>query len=237
MGRMTLDMLVVQLRQAFGAELRTVVLYGSAAAGERLPKYSDLNVLVIVDALPAAVLRAAAATVRAWTAAGHPPPLTLTTAEWRASADVFPMEYADILERHQVLHGTPPFDGIAVARADLRLQLEYQTLATLLQLRRGVLAAGGDRRKLAELVAASASTVMVLFRAVVRLHGGVPETDYEALSRDVAAHTGLAALPFERVVRHARGSERLGDDAIEATVAEYLDGLERLVAHVDALVV
>src|SRR5258707_8543144 len=28
-----------------------------------------------------------------------------TVDEWRHSADVFPMEYADILERHRVLHG------------------------------------------------------------------------------------------------------------------------------------
>src|SRR3982751_3135 len=34
MTKMTLDELVAQLRAAFGAELRSVVLYGSAAAGD-----------------------------------------------------------------------------------------------------------------------------------------------------------------------------------------------------------
>ena len=34
MATMTLDELVSQLRAAYGAELRAVVLYGSAAAGE-----------------------------------------------------------------------------------------------------------------------------------------------------------------------------------------------------------
>ena len=50
--------------------------------------------------------------------------MTMTVAEWRGSADIFPMEYADILERHRVLHGTAPFEGVTVDARDLRLQLE-----------------------------------------------------------------------------------------------------------------
>src|SRR3954469_23669105 len=112
MAKMTLDELVSQLRAAYGTELRSVVLYGSAAAGEHIPKRSDYNVLVVVDSLSLDKLRAVAAVARAWAEAGNPPPLTLTSREWRSSADIFPMEYADILERHKVLHGEAPFDGL-----------------------------------------------------------------------------------------------------------------------------
>ncbi len=41
MAKMTLEELVAQLRAAFGAELRSVVLYGSAASGEHIPQRSD----------------------------------------------------------------------------------------------------------------------------------------------------------------------------------------------------
>ena len=51
MAKMTLDELVAQLQKAFGDGLQSVVLYGSAAAGEHIPKRSDFNVLVIVRAL------------------------------------------------------------------------------------------------------------------------------------------------------------------------------------------
>src|ERR671916_2282965 len=112
MAKMSLEELVAQLRAAFGSELRSVVLYGSAASGEHIPKQSDYNVLVLVDALDVARLDAVAAVVRAWTDAGNPPPFTLTTDEWRRSADIFPMEYGDIQERHRVLFGTSPFDGV-----------------------------------------------------------------------------------------------------------------------------
>src|ERR1051325_11729045 len=142
MAKMTLDELVTQLRAAYGSGLRSVVLYGSAAAGDHIPSRSDYNVLVIVDQLDAARLRAASATARAWGEAGNPAPMTLTESEWRGSADVFPMEYADILERHKVLFGEAPFDGIRVERSDLRLQLEQEAMGKLLKLRQGVLAAG-----------------------------------------------------------------------------------------------
>src|SRR5574338_1620220 len=159
---MTLDELVDQLRKVYGAQLRTVVLYGSAAAGEHIPKRSDYHVLVVVDELTPQHMRTGAAVARAWGENGNPPPLTLTTSEWRGSADIFPMEYADILERHRVLYGTPPFDGIAVDREHLRLQLEHEAMGKLLKLRQGVLAAGGDERQQIELLAASLSTIMVI---------------------------------------------------------------------------
>src|SRR3712207_828772 len=110
MAKMTLDHLVSQLRAAFEDDLLAVVLYGSAAGGEHIAKRSDLNVLVILRQLGIDRLQAASAVSRAWSDAGNPSPLTLTEREWRSSADIFPMEYADILERNRVLYGAPPFD-------------------------------------------------------------------------------------------------------------------------------
>src|SRR5689334_4044238 len=230
---MTLDELVGQLQKVYGSTLRSVVLYGSAAAGEHIPKRSDYNVLVIVDDLTMDYLRTGAAVARAWGENGNPPPLTLTLEEWRGSADIFPMEYADILERHRVLFGSPPFDGIEVNRRDLRLQLEHEAMGKLLKLRQGVLASGGDGKAQTELLAASLSTVMVIFRAVQRLHGDVPPTDYDRLSRDVAQRVGFAADPFVRVVRHVRGEEKIGSADVSAVLNGYLEGMYKLVSYLD----
>ena len=235
MAKMTPEQLVEQLRAAFGAELRSVVLYGSAAAGEHIPKRSDYNVLVIVDALPVERLRAAAAVSAAWGDAGNPAPMTLTTREWRSSGDVFAMEYADILERHKILYGESPFDGIRVDPRDLRLQLEHEAMGKLLRLRQGVLASGGDNRLEAELLAASLSTIMVIFRSVVRLQGETAPKDNVALAQTVGRYAGFDAAPFERVVRHVRGEQTIGASDVRSVVAGYLAGMEKLVAHLDRL--
>ncbi|MDQ6828644.1 MAG: nucleotidyltransferase domain-containing protein [Gemmatimonadota bacterium] len=235
MATMTLDELVGQLRAAFGDALRAVVLYGSAASGEHIAKRSDYNVLVLVDTLDLDVLTRESAIARAWVEAKNPPPLTLTVDEWLHSADVFPMEYADILERHKVLYGTPPFEGMRIEPMDLRRQVEHEAMGKLLRLRAGVLTAGTDKKRLLELLASSITTFMVIFRAVLRVHGERPPAEYEALCGRIGAVTGIDTAPFVQVVHHVRGRSSLSEQNVSATLAGYLAGAQALYAHIDQL--
>jgi len=156
-----------------------------------------------------------------------------TATEWQSSADVFPMEYADILERHRVLYGPDPCIGITVDQDDLRLEVEQQALGKLLHLRRAVMAAGVDDKADVELLEASLSAIMVVFRGVARLHGDVPPQDYAELSRSVGASAGFDPAPFERVVRHVRGEAKLPRADARQVLAGYLVGMESLVAYLD----
>src|SRR6059058_4024969 len=230
---MKLDELVRQLQLAYGEGLRTVVLFGSAVAGEHNPKKSDYNILVIVDSLPLERLRAVAAVSKAWAADGNPPPMTFTTSEWKSSSDIFPMEYADILERHRVLFGEAPFDGIRVSPSDLRLQVEQQTMGKLLQLRQATMGAGGDSKLQLAVLEKSLSTLMVIFRGVSRLFGEVPSQDYEELTRSLARRAGFSPDPFLRVVRHVRGTEKIPRESAVGILEAYLAAMERLVAYIN----
>ena len=230
---MKLDELVSQLRGAYGSTLKSVVLYGSAVAGEHIAKRSDYNILVVLDTVPLDRLAAVGAVLRAWSEAGNPPPMTFTAEEWKSSADVFPMEYADILERHRLLYGEDPTKDVTVARSDLRLQVEQQALGKLLHLRRGAMAAGDDGGEQIKLLEASLSAIMVVFRGVARLHGEVPPQDYAALSALVGAKAGFDPAPVQRTVRHLRGTEKLKKEDARAVLAGYLAGMEKLVSYLD----
>jgi predicted nucleotidyltransferase len=232
MAKMTLEELVSQMRAAFGTELRAVVLYGSAAAGEHHPKKSDYNVLVLVQALPAERLVAASAAVKAWVDAGNPAPLILTIDEWHGSADIFPIEYADVLDRHRVLFGDLQTD-VRVNPAHLRLQLEHEAMGTLLQLRRGALAAGNDAKAQLALLEGSISTVMVVFRALLRLRSEDPPRDYVELSKKVAATASLDAGSFVSVVWHKRGEAAIRTADVAQVLAGYLSGMQQLVHYLD----
>ena len=229
---MKLDELVKQLQLAYGDGLKSVVLFGSAVAGEHTKK-SDYNVLVVVDSLPLEKLRAVAAVSRAWADDGNPPPMTFTSREWKSSADIFPMEYADILERHRVLYGEDPLVGISVKPSDLRLEVEQQTMGKLLHLRQAVMGAGGDRKLQLELLEKSLSTLMVIFRGISRLQGEVPSSDYEELTKNLAARAGFAPDAFLHVIRHVRGTEKIPRDSAEAILEQYLVAMERLVAYLN----
>lgn len=232
---MKLEELVEQLKQAYGTELRAVVLYGSAVAGEHITQRSNYNVLVIANSLPMSALRAASAVARAWHDAGNPAPLTFTLGEWRASADIFPMEYADILERHKILFGAPPFEGIVVKPGDMRLEVEQQTMGKLLHLRKESMAAGGDSKLQLSLLEASLSTMMVLYRGVSRLWGETPSQDYQTLTQSVAARAGFDPVPVVRVVQHVRGKEKIPKDQADAVLGGYIGSLERLVKYLNEI--
>jgi hypothetical protein len=143
------------------------------------------------------------------------------------------MEYADILERHRVLFGDPPFGGISVDRNDLRLQLEQEALGKLIKLRQGVLASGNEPARQRELLVASASPIMIIFRAFLRLHGEAPPTDNIALSEAVAQRAGFDPSAFVRVVRQIRGDMSLNTSEVADTLAGYLRGMQRLVSYLD----
>ncbi len=230
---MKLEELVRQLQLAYGGGLRSVVLFGSAVAGEHNPKKSDYNVLVIVDSLPLSRLRAVAAVSKAWAEDGNPPPMTFTVNEWKSSSDIFPMEYADILERHRVLFGDPPFDGISVSPSELRLQVEHETMGKLLQLRQATMGAGGDSKLQVDVLEKSLSTLMVIFRGISRLVGQVPSQDYEELTTTLAQRAGFSAEPFVRVIRHVRGTEKIARESAAGILEGYLAAMERLVAYLN----
>jgi hypothetical protein len=234
---MKLDELVPQLRGAYGSTVKSVVLYGSAVAGEHIAKKSDYNILVILDSVPLDRLAAIGAVLRAWGEAGNPAPMTFTAAEWKSSSDVFPMEYADILERHKVLFGEDPTTGVSVSRSDLRLQVEQQALGKLLHMRRAAMAAGDDGGEQLKLLEASLSAIMVVFRGVARLNGDLPPQDYSELTALVGNSAGFDAGPIQRVVKHVRGTEKLKKEDAQSVLAAYLGGLEHLAAYLDRFTV
>lgn len=230
---MKLEELVTQLGQAYGAGLRSVVLYGSAASGEQVKGKSDHNVLVVVDTINRTLLQQLAQTSRAWIESGNPPPLTLTFAEWKGSADIFPMEYADILERHRVLAGENLFADIRVRPQHLRLQVEHEAMGKLLRLRAGVMTAGSDTKRQAALLNDSLSSLLVIFRAVMRLHDAVPPRDPRAVSKFVATQAGFDGTAFDRVIAAAREGKPLAANDTAATLDAYVAGMEALVAYLD----
>lgn len=234
MAKMTLDALVQQLSAIYAQELVGVALYGSAARGDQVTRHSDLNVLVVVHQVTMEHLRKSAPVARAWREAGNPPPLTLTLAEWQGSADIFPIEYADILAYHKVLTGRLPLAGIDVELADLRLQLEHEAMSVLLRLRHAIMGAEGDGKALLALLEESASSMLVLLRAALRLSGDAPPADSADVCERFGSRSGRDASAVLRVVKHKRGINPLSATDAAAHIESYLRFAETLVTYLDA---
>lgn len=236
MAKMTLNELVQQLTSAHGEALEAVVLYGSAA---RHPEgfAGPMDVLVVVRTLTDSALRAAGATSRSWMEAGNPAPLTLTSAEWASGADIFAMEYADILASHRVVQGTLRTEGLVVRKHDLRLQLEREVTSKVLQLRRELQARLGNAAAERALLEGAYGTIFAIFRSTLRLTDGVTaaHADSAAVATQVASQAGFDAAPFLALVGHRHGTSKIKDTEAHRVLFACHEALQRLAAYLDAL--
>jgi hypothetical protein len=225
-----------EMKAAYGAELASVVLYGSAARGEYRPGVSDLNVLVLLRDLSPAALRRASQAARGWVAQGNPPPLMMSVDEWRGSADVWAIELADMRDAHVTVAGDDPFAGIDIRLEDLRMQCERELKGKQIQLRERYLLFAGEPAELGELLTRSFSTFLVLFRTVLRLGGEPGERDAESVVRRLGERAGFDPQPLLEIHRARAGGEKLRPQADAPVVVGYLDAVRRVVDYVDRLV-
>src|SRR5271170_7947929 len=101
-----LQKLVVRLQKAYGASLRSVIVYGSAAQpAEHDADYSDINILCVLSEITPVQLASSGAVFAWWQAREMPAPLLLSEREIAAAADCFAIEFRDMQRRRRVLHG------------------------------------------------------------------------------------------------------------------------------------
>lgn len=220
------------LEEALGGDLVSLILYGSAARGTHEPGRSDVNVLLVVREAAAAVLERMAPALRAWTMSGRVAPLIQTEAEWKESADVFPIEIEDIREAHRLLAGRDVVSGLATARENLRIQLERESRSLLLRLRARYTVTGGDGRALAALLIGAIGPLLVLLRAALRLAGKRTPAEPAALVTAASQLMGCEGTGWEWALR-ARSESRPALKPYDPVAAEYLETVGRFVEYVN----
>src|ERR1041385_5753798 len=165
-----LNGLVEDLRATHGTNLASIVLYGSAAAGDHIELRSDYNILIALNRITPEDLRQAQAPMREWQRLGHPLPVYFTVEELKDAADVFPIEFHQMANARVVLYGPDPFEFVELSRGNLRHQTEYELRSKLIQLRRHYIPASVSIQKLCDLMSDSLASFAALFRAVLILH-------------------------------------------------------------------
>lgn len=225
-----------EMEERFGADLASVVLYGSAARGEYRPGVSDLNLLVVLREISPEALRRASEPARAWVAEGNSPPLFMSLDEWWGSADVWAIELADMREAHVVVAGMDPFSRVDIRLDDLRMQCERELKGKQIQLRERYLLFAGQPAELGELLVRSFSTFLVLFRTVLRLSGEGGVRDAETVVRRVADRAGFDPAPLLEIHQARSAGQKLQPAADAPVVTGYLDAVRRVVEYVDGLV-
>jgi hypothetical protein len=228
-----LSELVARLKSAAGDNLKAVVLYGSAVAGEFQEKHSDLNTLCLVERTTLIELERLHAAAEWWMSQKNPAPLIFTLEELARSADVFAIEMLDMKRHHRMLFGADFLEQMEVPLRLHRLQVERELRTNWLRLRQAVVVAPAKKKAHLGIMLSSVAVFCALFRhALTAL--GEPEAHGKREAVDgVAALSGADASAFHSILEFRAGKRKEKDIDIEAAMHTYLEFVEVVTNEVD----
>jgi hypothetical protein len=226
---------VSRLREAAGANLESLILFGSAVAGDFHPEFSNVNLFCVLRDASFAALRALAPAVKWWDTQKQPPPLFMTHDEIKRSVDVFTIEFLDMQQHHRVLFGEDVVQGLSIPANLHRVQVEYELREKLALLRQHLLLASGNDSRLWELLLRSVSSFATLFRhALIVLGRPAPAGKREAVQA-LATQIGFDAAGFLQVLDvRERKTDRKKLDVADV-FSRYLTALEQVTTAVDKI--
>jgi hypothetical protein len=227
------DQLASDLKSTLGAQLKSVVLYGSGARPNA--SAAALNVVIVTDDLSVATLDRLAVPLEWWARRGHPPAALFSETSLTDSLDVFPIEFLDIKDRRTVVYGSDPFAGLVIDTKNLRQQVEYELRAAAMKLRTRYLARRLTRGALGDSLADSLPSITALFRATLRLlDSSVPDEPREVWRAMSNVHPSANETLFENVGRLRTKSDR-AEKGLESLFTRFLAAVDKVIDVIDKL--
>ena len=217
----------------FGAELESIILYGSAARGEYVEKISDINFMIMLSDAGMDRLAAAMPLVVKWSKVRVDTPLFLTQEYITSSLDVFPIEFLNMQAAYQVVWGRDALKNLAIDKRLVRLQAERELKGKLLQLRERFIETGGSARKITGLISLSLPAFASIFQAVLFLQDKQPSTRMADLLAATASATGLNGELFETLAAVRKKTKKLSDAEALSLMEFYIKEVKKLAIHID----
>ena len=215
--------------------VRSILVYGSAAGVNYNPRVSNINIAVVVNDLGFPALKQSLDLVK-W-ARKHKisTPLFLTEGYILDSIDVFPLEFSEIKGQHKLIFGEDIFQGLDIPLKDVRLLCEQQVKGKLLHLRQAYLEIGSNMSPLKKLLLSALGDLVPVFRQLIILKGEKPAEEKEELLRSMARVFDFDAGPFLAVHQDKNRKVLISSSQVESHLQDFLVQLERLSRHMDSL--
>jgi len=229
----TIDEFVRRVREAGGPNVESVVLFGSAAAGNFHEGLSNVNLMCVLRDSSLKALHALSPAAKWWDSKKQTPPLCMTKQELQRSTDVFTIELLDMQQHHRVLFGDDPLKDLQIPMDLHRVQVEYELREKLILLRQHLLLSANNESRLWEVVLRSAPSFSTLFRHALITMGDSKSTTRRDAVAVLAQRVGFDGGPILQAldIREGKG-DRNKIDVVELA-ASYLASVEKVIAAVD----
>lgn len=219
----------------FGGQVKSILLYGSTVSGEWHHRFSDYNVLIVLDRIGQPELAKLSTILPRWLKAGNPTPVLMTPADLQRGADVFPMEYLDFKAHHRILHGEDMVQGLQISHANLRHECEHELRGKSLKLRQSYAAVADQSDAIKDLLVKSWSTFAFIARHLLVLSGQpAPSQKMEALEA-LTKLTGGNPKVFQQIHVLREDAFAVPDMSWADLMQHYFMEVDRIVQFVDRM--
>jgi len=214
----------------FDDDLISIILYGSGARGEYIPKKSDINFFIVLRDNGIEKIDRSLDLVAKWEKRSVAVPLFLSEEFIEASLDTFPLEFFNIRLAYKVVYGKDILKNLDIEKDKLRLQCERELKAKLILLRRSFLQANGEPRLLIGLIKQSISAFISIFNALLYL-----KEDQIPIKYNDIIHFGVDQEIFQGLLGIKKEEKRPGKEELKTIVWKYITEVKELSRRVDKM--
>jgi predicted nucleotidyltransferase len=226
---------VERIRGAAGTNLLAAILYGSAAAGDYIADYSDVNLLCVLRETSFSAIAALAPVMEWWGKQKHRVPLLMGAEEMRRSADLFSIEFLDMRRHYRVLWGEDVLKTLEIPMRLHRAQVEYELREKTILLRQGLLAVAENKEAKWDLLLRSLPAFGTLFRhSLIAMGEAGTGSKREAVAL-LADKLGIDGSVFGELLDIREHREQRKTAKVDDVFSRYLKLVEQVTAAVDKM--
>ncbi|MEI8388418.1 MAG: hypothetical protein WCG23_00905 [bacterium] len=225
---MSSTILVKDLKDIYGENLLSVILYGQNTDSEQYKEESGQNIIVIFNKLEASDIKNAIVAIKKWIKAKNALPIIMSESEWQNSADVYPIEYIEIKNNYEILYGKNVVDPISVSKYDLRLQCEYEIKNLLVRIRQIYLGNSDNPKFIVKNLEELSSKLIRILKSALHLFDVTAPDEYSEVIQKIAEKAKFDGEIFVEILSAKENKRKFTPQKIEGLVQRAVNSTDLL---------
>ncbi|MDY6855250.1 MAG: hypothetical protein SWO11_11195 [Thermodesulfobacteriota bacterium] len=222
-------------KNAFGSDLISIILHGSGASGDYIPKKSDINFLIVLSEKGIEILERSFKIITKWRKRSVNTPLFLTKDYILSSIDTFPVEFFNMKMNYVLVYGEDVLSDLTFEREHMRIECERELKAKLLQLRQGYLQTSHKTGHMQLLIASSITTFIAIFKAILYLKDiKIPAHKDQTLAL-MCEKFNLNYEIFSTLLNIKKKERKPSRNKMDSLIHEYISEIKRISSIVDTM--
>ena len=212
----------------------SVVLYGGLAKGEYVSDTSDVNVMMVFDAITVSCLDKIAPIIQAGVRDFRLAAMLLSESDLKRSAEVFPVKFLDMHRHHRILWGKDMFAGMTISREHVRLRCSQEITNLLLRLRQFYVQRAHRPELVESTLTRAISSFLTSLNTLIELKTGETALNKSAVI-DAAARIGLDSEILRDVFAVKRGQLKPDPEQLKRLYDLFMITVQQAAVLVDSV--